>query len=422
AAARPLLREAAAGGRATLLLFGQTGTGKTYTSSGMLDRLAADIFGGAAGVGRPHVRVLCYELVGAGRGRDGCFDLLSERAKVRCLQGEDGQVHVRGARAAECGCAADFRAALAAAFARRSSEGCAGGVGGGVLRLVDLAGSERNYETQQHTRSMAERGGSINYSLLMLKAHRTVVISTLSPSPTDVEHSLNSLQHVGMMRSPQEPLSGRAQPAARRGGREAAGSEGGFGALEGRGHALHSKLQDARASQLKLHAFNTEMLVGGSIQKKYDPEAVKQEAFIDPRWHREMNVEVEQDLWVLKEADAEVVQLLTAWREEQWRQRQSHDLSRWDAKAVQEFVASLELPGQARLPSTLTGPQLQRLGLRGLRALCSDGATAEALHAALLGEQAAGREAAASQRSNNAKITALGSLKVHAISSSAAGS
>jgi len=332
-----------------------------------------------------------------------------------------------------------------------------------VLRLVDLAGSERNYETQQHTRSMAERGGSINYSLLMLKecarimhhnrrllggapgkqrhvpfrssllthllqscftdeAHRTVVISTLSPSPTDVEHSLNSLQHVGMMRSPQEPLSGRAQPAARRGGREAAGSEGGFGALEGRGHALHSKLQDARASQLKLHAFNTEMLVGGSIQKKYDPEAVKQEAFIDPRWHREMNVEVEQDLWVLKEADAEVVQLLTAWREEQWRQRQSHDLSRWDAKAVQEFVASLELPGQARLPSTLTGPQLQRLGLRGLRALCSDGATAEALHAALLGEQAAGREAAASQRSNNAKITALGSLKVHAISSSAAGS
>ena len=39
----------------------------------------------------------------------------------------------------------------------------------GLLRIVDLAGSERNFETQMHSRSMAERGGLINYSLLMLK-------------------------------------------------------------------------------------------------------------------------------------------------------------------------------------------------------------------------------------------------------------
>ena len=30
----------------------------------------------------------------------------------------------------------------------------------GLLRVVDLAGSERNFETQMHSRSMAERGGS----------------------------------------------------------------------------------------------------------------------------------------------------------------------------------------------------------------------------------------------------------------------
>ena len=49
------------------------------------------------------------------------------------------------------------------------SVGSASGSVPGLLRIVDLAGSERNFETQMHSRSMAERGGLINYSLLMLK-------------------------------------------------------------------------------------------------------------------------------------------------------------------------------------------------------------------------------------------------------------
>merc|ERR1719378_1641943 len=93
----------------------------------------------------------------------------------------------------------------------------------------------------------------------------------------------------------------------------------GFSEVDGRGHGLHSKLQDARQAQLKLHAFDMVGVVGGTIQKKYDAANLKTEAFIDPRWHREMNVEIEEsDLWVLKEANDEVVQVLTAWREEQW--------------------------------------------------------------------------------------------------------
>jgi len=155
--------------------------------------------------------------------------------------------------------------------------------------------------------------------------------------------------------------------------------------------------------------------VGGTIQKKYDADNTKVEAFIDPRWHREMNVEVEgNDLWVLREADDEVVQLLTAWREEQWEARKAHNLCKWDASTLQSFVASLELPGKARIPSTMTGLQLRRLGRRGLSSLCSDEATAEALHEALQGERTANDELLASQRDKSAKLTLLGHNKVHA--------
>merc|ERR1719453_1987774 len=119
---------------------------------------------------------------------------------------------------------------------------------------------------------MAERGGHINYSLLMLKecarvmhknkqlqrqgvdkgqahvpfrasrlthllrscfideAHQTVVIATLSPSPTDVEHSLNSLQHVGMMRGGRQTELSQASSASERRGRAT-----GFSEVDGRG-------------------------------------------------------------------------------------------------------------------------------------------------------------------------------------------
>jgi hypothetical protein len=189
----------------------------------------------------------------------------------------------------------------------------------------------------------------------------------------------------------------------------------GFSEVDGRGHGLHSKLQDARKTQLNLHAFGMVTVVGGSIQKKYDAQNLKTEAFIDPRWHREMNVEIEEsDLWVLKEANDEVVQVLTAWREEQWQARKAQDLSRWDASALQEFIASLELPGEARIPSTMSGAQLRRLGRRGLSALCSSEECAEALHAALQGQKNASDELQAMQRAGNKKLTALGNNKVHA--------
>lgn len=506
-AAQPLLKAALAGGRSTLILFGQTGTGKTYTASGVLNHLVEELFESRSQsqVVAP-VSVLVYEVAGSRGGREDCFDLLSERKQVKCLTGEDGQVHVRGARTIPCHTVAELHEALRAAFAWRSSEcterndassrshaivelqlpvltastlagsGCTqssdhpastsegprvevadassdAAATYGVLRVVDLAGSERNFETRQHTRSMAERGGHINFSLLMLKecarlmhrnrqlhddgkqeyhvpfrrsklthllkscftdeAHMTSVIATLSPSPTDVEHSLNSLQHVCMMRAGRswEQKGGSGSSAARPSKLTATG----FSQVEGRGHGLHSKLQDNRRTQMNLHAFDMVTAVGGTIQKKYDAENLKTETFIDRRWHREMNVDVEEnDLWVLREADAEVVQILTAWREQQWQTLKAHDLGRWNAATLHGFIASLALPGQVRIPSTMTGTQLRRLGRRGITALCSDEAAADALWTAVQGERVANDECVASRLSSNAKITALGANKVHA--------
>lgn len=473
-AAKPLVESALAGGRSTMVLFGQTGTGKTYTARGVLDRLVPDLFKETS-----EVSLTCYELAGTRGGREGFFDLLAERAPVKCLTGEDGNVHVRGAKLVSCRSPDELHEAIATGLAWRASEvternesssrshavmelrlpapdGDAEG-SGGLIRVVDLAGSERNYETKNHSRSMAERGGLINYSLLMLKecarmmhknhvlrlegrtaeeqhvsfrasklthllqscftdeAHRTVVVATLSPAPTDVEHSLNSLQHVGMMRaghsdsSHASALSAAACSAAGSAGEGAAG----FSEVQGRGHHLHSKLQDARAGQMRLRAFDMVTAVGGTIMKKYEKENVKTEAFIDPRWHREMHVQADTDLWVLREADEEVVQVLVAWQQEQWHARKVHDLSRWDAKIVQDFIRSLELPGEARIPSSMTGAQLKRLGRRGLSSLCTDEETAQAVHDALVGEKQADNELSSAHSKSRAKMTALGANRAY---------
>mmetsp|Transcript_68968 Transcript_68968/g.121969 ORF Transcript_68968/g.121969 Transcript_68968/m.121969 type:complete len:661 (-) Transcript_68968:87-2069(-) len=459
-AAKPLVDAAATGSRATLIFFGQTGTGKTFTARGVLELITKDIFQKC-----PAVALRCFELAGSGRGREACYDLLNDRNQVKCLTGEDGNVHVRGAKSVDCKSGAELAEVIKTAFSYRSSEcterndassrshcilelQCSEG----LLRVIDLAGSERNFETQHHTRSMAERGGLINYSLLMLKecarimhknrkgrqtgqgkeahvpfrssrlthllrtcftddSHKTTVVATLSPSPTDVEHSLNTLQHVGMMRSARswEGVAGKAEAS----NDKAQLKEQGFSQVEGRGHGLHSKLQDARKEQLKLHAFNMVTEVGGSIAKKYDRANMLVETFIDARWHREMNVKVEEDLWVLCEADAEVTQVLTSWREEQWHASKAQDISRWDAGAVQAFLASLNLPGKARIPTSMTGPQLRRLGRRGLTSLCSDEETAEMLHQALMGQDVANKAASASHRDSTAKMTLLAQSKVH---------
>ena len=98
AAAQPLLRKCLKGGRSSLIFFGQTGTGKTYTARKVLEMMSKEIFEEIE-----EVEICCYEMAGTRGGREAFFDLLNDRNQVKCLTGEDGDVHVRGARKLQCG-------------------------------------------------------------------------------------------------------------------------------------------------------------------------------------------------------------------------------------------------------------------------------------------------------------------------------
>mmetsp|Transcript_48222 Transcript_48222/g.89807 ORF Transcript_48222/g.89807 Transcript_48222/m.89807 type:complete len:555 (-) Transcript_48222:761-2425(-) len=322
AAVRPLVHWACKGMGATLICYGQTGTGKTHTMVGALERAVKELEG-------LDVEVVFFEIHGR-----CCYDLLRERASVRLLADADDNVCVRGARQVRlksatstqlmgiltgalgmrrvqvternpissrshavcelrisrgqnlhpCGRGAVSgdstslpRMDLLSLDATNAAEeqvveNCAGQPGSvvsgepglnqkassvgetcvpsnleteaddsflccGVLRLVDLAGSERNYETTQMTAGQHRDSAEINKALMALKdcfranakgvrapyrnsrltqvlkacftvpTHQTVVVATVSPAPTDLTHTVNTLEHVSFMAAPLGKLS-----------------------------------------------------------------------------------------------------------------------------------------------------------------------------------------------------------------------
>jgi len=239
---QPLLARVLAGKDATVLCYGQTGTGKTHTIMGVLERLAADLAGA-------RVEVTFYEIHGK-----KCYDLLSQRGVVRLMAGASDTVHVRGARRVmlEGAQPEALMGVLQEALALRQVEvternpissrshaicelrvlappGDDDGGGGAVMRVVDLAGSERNYETHNMSAQQSRDSALINSSLMALKdciraygtnerakfrassltqvlrgcfageQHRTLIIATVSPTPTDLIHTVNTLSHVSHM-------------------------------------------------------------------------------------------------------------------------------------------------------------------------------------------------------------------------------
>ena len=170
----------------TVLLYGQTGTGKTYS----MKELAALFFerhaaegGEARCAGDSHsdagndfvYELQCFEVLHKG---NTVFDLLDSRAKVTLLEDGNGVVHCRARRQQVPGSAPQqahlvLQEALALRMSEATERNAASsrshaffvikkrirvkGGGGGqeeewetveTLRLVDLAGSERNFETQ----------------------------------------------------------------------------------------------------------------------------------------------------------------------------------------------------------------------------------------------------------------------------------
>lgn len=204
----PLYELARKGGHASLISFGQTGTGKTHTTNAMQRYLAHRLFEGqveadASAEGQPTLEVSLeiFEL-----REKKAYDLLNARKQVRLVTDADEQVHVLGGTRLVCRSRAALLQAVAAAHALRSvaaternaqssrshcvsrlrlvapnpaangalrsaEASVAGAVEPvtGLLTLVDLAGSERNYETTQHDARATRESADINTSLQTLK-------------------------------------------------------------------------------------------------------------------------------------------------------------------------------------------------------------------------------------------------------------
>jgi len=168
------------GARATVVFFGQTGTGKTRSAVAFQERIAAAVFDDRDGFA---VAVSCVEI----RGKI-CTDLLGERARVKVLEGTAHEMHLHGAVEARADSKASLLEVLTAAAALRSVRATANneqssrshcvftltvtkgdGREPSVLRLVDLAGSERNDEQKRHARSAVLETVEINRTLSTLK-------------------------------------------------------------------------------------------------------------------------------------------------------------------------------------------------------------------------------------------------------------
>lgn len=234
----PLLRWARRSKSATLLCYGQTGTGKTHTLGGCLDLLTEELEKSGE-----EAEAQFFEV----RGKR-LLDLLAGGEEVQLRADAEGLFHLRGAARIALRGAEATRQLLAEALALRASEETERNPlssrshailvvwlqDGGMLRFVDLAGSERNYETEKMTAAQHRESAEINSSLMALKdcfrahaalhrgekarppyrasrltqclrdcfedaEHRFTLIATVSPSSSDVIHTANTLNHAVMM-------------------------------------------------------------------------------------------------------------------------------------------------------------------------------------------------------------------------------
>ena len=181
AAVRPLIDHVLAGGDACVLLYGQTGAGKTTTAVAT-QRLAAAAM---LASGRESVEISFFEICG-----EPCYDLLTDGGRVdggaalSLREAGDGELRVDGLSEVEASSAKRCDALLAAANASRATAQTeanerssrshavcrlrpAGGAG--LLQIVDLAGSEKRQESRAHDAARLAETRAANLALATLK-------------------------------------------------------------------------------------------------------------------------------------------------------------------------------------------------------------------------------------------------------------
>eukprot|EP00574_Skeletonema_japonicum_P013072 CAMPEP_0201717256 /NCGR_PEP_ID=MMETSP0593-20130828/3010_1 /ASSEMBLY_ACC=CAM_ASM_000672 /TAXON_ID=267983 /ORGANISM="Skeletonema japonicum, Strain CCMP2506" /LENGTH=825 /DNA_ID=CAMNT_0048207235 /DNA_START=180 /DNA_END=2657 /DNA_ORIENTATION=- len=241
---------------ATLLLYGQTGCGKSYTMSGIEERAAKGIFQAIASLRASkddgdndgtntstsndagQVTLQFVELC----GNKEIKDLLCARSKevVKLLEDEDGICRLLNAKSIDITSPQHLLQKIAEGKSRRATEAtdkngvssrshacCQIRIKGskGVLTLIDLAGSERRGDSLYHSHERQKESAEINASLFALKecvrarasnssrvpfrnhnltkllresferdGARLCVIAAVSPNATDTEHSVETLR------------------------------------------------------------------------------------------------------------------------------------------------------------------------------------------------------------------------------------
>lgn len=174
--AEPLVLDAANQGIATILMYGQTGCGKSHTMSGIetrtshgLFRAIDSIFAGKRPGDRPHVTIQFVELCGSKECRDL---LVKDSGEVKLLDSEDGSVQLLNAVSLEVTSPEELLGQILLAKGRRATEatdkngvssrshavcqiqikGKQPGSKRGLLTLIDCAGSERSHDSLYHSR------------------------------------------------------------------------------------------------------------------------------------------------------------------------------------------------------------------------------------------------------------------------------
>ena len=160
------------GFNSTLICYGQTGTGKTFTLMGALDKLGK-LLSLDDDNSDSSASLMFLELHGK-----KAYDLINDRKEIRLMSDASEVVHARGAETREVmiggglSTEVEFRRCLEKALQLRSVEVTERNpissrshavftlkFGNSKLTLVDLAGSERNYETVKMTPKQHRESG-----------------------------------------------------------------------------------------------------------------------------------------------------------------------------------------------------------------------------------------------------------------------
>jgi len=235
--AAPAVQHVQSGQVSTLFMFGQTGSGKSHTMTGLAQRISQELLAEEEGGSAPRCKLTAFEIAGK-----SMRDLLGDGSnELRVMDDKGSRTHVVGAHVCEVSSSDDLFELIVGAMALRATRTTQANEtssrshavfrisrpGGAVLTLVDCAGSERRQDTTQHDAQSQKESAEINATIFALKeCFRTmrsqkgqppfrsslltrvlsdsfaspeamiVAIGTVSPSATDTEHSLATLRSL----------------------------------------------------------------------------------------------------------------------------------------------------------------------------------------------------------------------------------